>query len=160
MLAQQHFLAFDLNSRQGLGHRQDRRRRHGGRVSRQRHQARPLGVTMVEMNRIRSMLEEKRRELADQLDAVDRALAAVNGAGTPVAEARPAEPSVSAVLPRSVKPRRVLSDAHKEAISKGKRRARAAKGLAREMPDDSFVPAIRTRGDDQSPRLVKRPIQK
>ena len=110
------------------------------------------------------MLEEKRLELADQLDAVDRALAAVNGAGTPVAEVRPAEPSVSAVLPRSVKPRRVLSDAHKEAISTGKRRARAAKdaakGLAREMPDDSFVPAIRTRGDDQSPRLVKRPIQK
>ena len=125
---------------------------------------------MVEMNQIRSMLEEKRRELADQLDAVDRAIAALNSAGTPVAETRPAEPDVpaehtaSTVLPRRVKPRRVLSDSHKEAVTVGRRRARAAKdaakGLAREMPDDSFVPAIRTRGDSPSPRLVKQPIQK
>ena len=79
---------------------------------------------MVDMNRIRSMLAEKRRELADQLDAIDRAIAALNGAGTSVAETRP------------------------------------AKGLVREMPDDSFVPAIRTRGESQAPRLVKRPIQK
>ena len=119
---------------------------------------------MVEMNQIRSMLEEKRRELTDQLDAVNGAIAALDSAGTPVADAPPAELSVSSVLPKPVKPRRVLSDAHKGAISAGKRRARAAKdagkGLAREMPDAAFVPAIRTRGDDQSPRLVKRPIQK
>ncbi len=126
---------------------------------------------MVEMNRIRSLLEKKRRELADQLDAVDRAITALNSAGTPGAatETQPATPdvpaelTVSAVVPRSVKPRRTLSDAHKGAISAGKRRARAArdasKGLAREMPDDSFVPAIRTRDDSQSPRLVKQPTQ-
>ena len=125
------------------------------------------------MNQIRSTLEEKRRELADQLSAVDRAIAALSSAKTPVTETRPAEPdvesdvraevAVSAALPRPVEPRRVLSDAHKEAISAGKRRARAAKdvakGLAREVPDDSFVPAIRTRSNSQSPRLVKRPIQ-
>ena len=125
---------------------------------------------MVEMNRIRSLLEEKRQELADQLDAVDRAIAALSSARTPVTETRPAEPdvraelSVSAVLPKLVEPRRVLSDAHKAAISAGKRRARAAKdaakGLAREVPDDSYVPTIRTQGNRQSPRLVKRPIQK
>jgi len=125
---------------------------------------------MVEMNQIRSMLEEKRQELADQLNAVDRAIAALNSGSTPVTETRPAEPDVraelteSAVLPKPVEPRRVLSDAHKEAISVGKRKARAAKdvakGLAREVLDDSFVPAIRTRGNSQSPRLVKRPIQK
>ena len=125
---------------------------------------------MVEMNQIRSLLEEKRRELADQLDAIDRAIAALSSAATPDAETRPVEPDVpiehtaSAVLPRPVKARRVLSDAHKEAVSAGKRRARAAKdaakGLVREMPDDSFVPAIRTRGERQAPRLVKRPIQK
>ncbi len=124
---------------------------------------------MAEMNQIRSMLEEKRQELADQLNAVDRAIAALSSARTPVTKTRPAEPdvraelTVSAALPRPVEPRRVLSDAHKEAISAGKRRARAArdvaKGLARELPDDSFVPAIRTRGDSQLPRLVKRPIQ-
>ena len=124
---------------------------------------------MAEMNQIRSMLEENRQELADQLNAVDRAIAALSSARTPVTKTRPAEPdvraelTVSAALPRPVEPRRVLSDAHKEAISAGKRRARAArdvaKGLARELPDDSFVPAIRTRGDSQLPRLVKRPIQ-
>ena len=124
---------------------------------------------MAEMNQIRSMLEEKRQELADQLNAVDRAIAALSSARTPVTKTRPAEPdvraelTVSAALPRPVEPRRVLSDAHKEAISAGKRRTRAArdvaKGLARELPDDSFVSAIRTRGDSQLPRLVKRPIQ-
>ena len=75
-----------------------------------------------------------------------------------------AEHTASAVLPRAVKARRVLSDAHRESISTGKRRARAArdaaKGLVREMPDESFVPAIKTRGGNQEPRLVKRPIQK
>ncbi len=125
---------------------------------------------MVEVNRILSMLEERRRELLDQLDAIDRAIAALNIAGMPVAETRPAEPDVpaehtaSTVLPRRVKPSRVLSDSHKEAVTVGRRRARAAKdaakGLAREMPDDSFMPAIRTRGDSQPPRLVKRPIKK
>lgn len=114
---------------------------------------------MVETNHIRSLLEEKRRDLADQLNAVDRAIAALNGAADVTTE-HPA----SAEVPRVVKSRRVLSDAHKKAISTGKRRARAAKdaakGLAREMPDDSFVPAIGTRGGSQAPRLVKRPPQK
>jgi len=124
---------------------------------------------MAEMNQIRSMLEEKRQELADQLNAVDRAIAALDSARASVAETAPAEPDIrveladSAVLPRPVESRRVLSDAHKEAISAGKRRARAAKdaakGIAREVPDDSFVPAIKMRGTSQVPRLVKRPIQ-
>ncbi len=77
----------------------------------------------------------------------------------------PAEPATAAVRPTRVRPRRVLSDAHKHALTAGKRKAReaqdAAKGLAREMPADSFVPAIGTRrGDPQTPRLVKRPIKK
>lgn len=125
---------------------------------------------MADMNHIRSLLEEKRQELADQLDAIDRAIAALGSAAAPVADTGPEEldvpavPPANAVIPRAVKSRRVLSDAHKKAISAGKRKARAAKdaakGLAREMPDDSFVPAIKTRGKSQAPRLVKRPIQK
>lgn len=125
---------------------------------------------MVDTNQIRSLLEEKRRELADQLDAVDRAITALNRAGTPVVEPRPPEPDVPAEQTAStgrtkpVKPRRVLSEAHKDAVSAGKRRARAArdaaKGLVREMPDDSFVPAIKTRGESPTPRLVKRPVPK
>ena len=43
----------------------------------------------------------------------------------------------------------------------GRRKARQAKdaaaGHAREMPDDSFVPALAARGADQLPRLVKKP---
>ena len=112
---------------------------------------------MVEVDRILSMLGEKRQELADQLDAIDRAIADLTSTGASVAET----PSIVA---RPVKPRRVLSDAHKAAVSAGKRKALVAKdvakGLAREMPDDSFVPAIGTRGDSQPPRLVKRPIKK
>ena len=73
---------------------------------------------MVDTNQIRSLLEEKRRELADQLDAVDRAITALNRAGTPFVEPRPPEPDVpaeqtaSTVRTRPVKPRRVLSEAH------------------------------------------------
>ncbi|MSO83108.1 MAG: hypothetical protein EXQ53_07405 [Acidobacteria bacterium] len=123
------------------------------------------------------MLEAQRRELLDQLGAIDRALAALHSAGVAVEDPRPADPEVpsdevppdevpadktmSTVVPRRVKPRRVLSDSHKQALVVSTRKAReardAAKGLAREMPGDSFVPAIGTRGDRQPPRLVKRP---
>jgi hypothetical protein len=132
---------------------------------------------MVKLTRILSMLDEQRRELLDQLAAIDAAIAALENAGTgaggpagsAVAE-RPraglgvrADTAVSAVVPKRVKPKRVLSDAHKQALVIGKRKAReakdAAKGLAREMPDDSFVPAIGTPGENQAPRLVKRPIK-
>src|SRR5688572_8647535 len=116
------------------------------------------------------MLEGQRRELMDQLDAIDRAIAALGGAGTEAAEAHPAasdvaaEDTAGAVLARHVKARRVLTDAHKQALLAGKRRAReardVAKGIAREMPGDSFVPAIGTRGDRQPPRLVRRPVKK
>ena len=122
---------------------------------------------MVEVNRMLAMLKEHRQELQRRRDAVHKAIAVLAGALTPAAETPPAElnapagPAASAALSTRVQARRVQSDAHKEAVTAGKRRARAAreaaKGLAREMPDDSFVPAIRARGDSQSPRLVKRP---
>lgn len=116
------------------------------------------------------MLDEQRRELLDRLDAINRAIAALNSAGiavadTPLAEPDvPAEQTTTAVVPRRVKPKRVLSDSHKQSLVVGSRKAReareAAKGLAREMPDDSFAPAIGARGDRQLPRLVKQPIKK
>jgi hypothetical protein len=114
------------------------------------------------------MLEEQRRELLDQLDGIERAIAALGAAGIAAAEPRPAGSSVSVedtgtVQPRHVKARRVLTDAHKQALVAGKRRARAAqdvaKGIAREMPGDTFVPAIGTRGDRHPPRLVKTPVK-
>jgi hypothetical protein len=116
------------------------------------------------------LLAERRGRLLDQLAVVDKEMAALSGAGTPVPETRPAEPeapvapNASIALPQRVKPRRVMSDSHREAVAVGKRRAQIARdvadGLVREMPGDSFVPAIRTRGDNQPPRLVKRPTRK
>ena len=125
---------------------------------------------MATLKQIVHMLEEQRRELLDQLDGIDRAIAALGAAGIEAAEPRPAASSGSVediagtVQPRHVKARRVLTDAHKQALVAGKRRAReaqdVAKGLAREMLGDAFVPAIGTHGDRQPPRLVKTPVKK
>ena len=125
---------------------------------------------MATLKQIVRMLEQQRRELLDQVDGIDKAIAALGSAGIEAAEPRPAGSGVSAedtagpVQPRHVKARRVLTDAHKQALVAGKRRARqsrdVAKGIAREMPGDAFVPAIGTRGDRQPPRLVKTPVKK
>ena len=125
---------------------------------------------MAELNQIVSMLQEQRRELLCQLQAVDQAIAALGSAGADVTETAPVAPfaagdhAASAVLPRRVMSRRVLTDVHKQALVVGRRKARnareVAKGLAREMPDDAFVPAIRGRSDRQLPRLVKGPPAK
>ena len=102
---------------------------------------------MATVDRTVALLEERRRQLLDELDVVDKAIAAA-----------------TAVVAHRVAPRRVLSDVHKQALVVAKREARgahdAAKGLAREMLGDSFVPAIGRRGERQAPRLVKRPIKK
>jgi hypothetical protein len=126
---------------------------------------------LTTLKHIVRMLDEQRRELLDQLAAVDRAIAALGGGGTEAAAARPVaadvppEDSAGVVRPRQIKTRRMLSDSHKQALIAGRRRAREARdvatGLAREMPDDGFVPAIGTRkGERQPPRLVKRPVKK
>ena len=125
---------------------------------------------MATLKRIVRMLEAQRRQLLDQVDAIDKAITALGSAGTDVEEAHPAAPDAPAeqtagiVMPTHVKARRVLSESHKQALIAGKRRAREAKnvasGLAREMPDEGFVPAIGRRGDRQPPRLVKRTVKK
>ena len=125
---------------------------------------------MAAFRHIVRMLEGQRRELVDQLAAVDKAIAALNGTAPAGGDARPAQPDIptedppATELPRRVQQRRVLSDAHKQAMITGRRKAReaheVAKGLAREMPDEGFVPAIGVRGDRQVPRLIKKPIKK
>lgn len=127
-------------------------------------------VALATLKQIVRMLEGQRRELLEQIDGIDRAIAALGGAGAEAEEARPAaselpaEDTAGTVRPRHVRARRVLSDAHKQALIAGKRKAReahdVAKGLAREMPGDGFVPAIGTRGDRQAPRLIKGPVKK
>jgi hypothetical protein len=125
---------------------------------------------MAEFKQIVQMLEGQRRELVDQLAAVDKAIAALNGTAAAGGDARPAQPHIptedppATPLARRVKEKRVLSDAHRQAMLAGRRKTReahdVAKGLAREMPDEGFVPAIGVRGDRQVPRLIKKPIKK
>jgi hypothetical protein len=126
-------------------------------------------VTLATLKQIVRMLEERRRELLGQLGAIDRALAALGNAEAEATKARPTVPDVLAdpsgpVLPTQLKARRVLSDSHKQALVAGKRKAReaqdVARGLAREMPDEVFVPGIGTRGEPQPPRLVKKAVKK
>jgi hypothetical protein len=122
---------------------------------------------MTTWDQIRRDLDEQRRKLIDQLSAVDKAIAALAAIpeDEPAADAAEAtEPSDAGVLPRRVKPKRELTDAHKQKLVASSRRARevkdAAKGIARELEGDAFVPAIGRRGDGQPPRLVKRPARK
>ena len=112
---------------------------------------------MATLDRIRRDLEGQRRVLLDQLAAVDKAIAAL--ADIPEVQRRTDPP----VVPTRVKPKRELTDSHKQKLVASSRRARevkdAAKGIARELEDDSFVPAIGRRGASQPPRLVKRPAK-
>ena len=120
---------------------------------------------MGDLDRTARMLHAKREALLDQLDAIDRAIAARAGAGVTVANARERHTeaagagATSPVVPTRVKPPRVLSDEHRQALIEGGRKARhsrdAAAGRAREMPDSSpgLAPASKATG---LPRLVKR----
>jgi len=115
---------------------------------------------MVNLKSTVVILQAQRRELIEQLEAVDRAIAALTSAADDVEtnEGKTAEVAKDLVA-RTVKSRRVLSEAHKEAIIAGRRKSRAAKevaaGRAREMPEEGFVPAI-SAGRSEAPRLVKR----
>jgi hypothetical protein len=120
---------------------------------------------MADLNDAVRLLQAKRKELADELDAVDKALAALRGVGgagsAPRGEtpATPRETAPSVVLPTKLKPRRTLSDEHKRSLSEGRRKAHhskaAAAGLARELID--HAPALAaSSGDGRQPRLVKR----
>ena len=121
---------------------------------------------MTDLNDAVRLLQAKRKELADQLDAVDRALAAlspVSGGVTARPEenprAAPAQAS-STVVPTRLKPARTLSDEHKHALKEGRRKARhskdAAAGLARETINPSPRVAPASTVDGVQPRLVKR----
>lgn len=123
---------------------------------------------MVNLRSTVVILQAQRRELIEQLDAVDRAIAALTSAAdTETAEGKTAKAAkeapgdlVAQTVNTRVKPKRVLSDAHKEAIVAGRRKGRAAKevaaGRAREMPEEGFVPAIAANSGSDAPRLVKR----
>jgi hypothetical protein len=121
---------------------------------------------MVSLSDAVSLLRAKRKELSDQLDAVDEALAALGSPGIASAtrsEGNPQEAAgatVSESLPKRLRPPRVLSDEHRHALNEGRRKARhskeAAAGRAREMPDPRPGLAPASSADGRRPRLVKR----
>ena len=115
---------------------------------------------MVDLKDAVSLLQAKRKELTDQLDAVDKALAALSGTGgngTVAAERHSERPEHlgGTIVPTKVKAARTLSDDHRHALNEGRRKARhskeAAAGFARELPDP-----LPTRTAERQPRLVKR----
>ena len=121
---------------------------------------------MVNLSDAVRLLRAQRKELSDQLDAVDRALAALGepcgvprtgSAGNPLAAAGE---TVTEVLPTRLKPPRKLSDEHRHALKEGRRKARhsieVAAGHAREMSDPRPGLALASSGDDRRPRLVKQ----
>jgi len=120
---------------------------------------------MVNLSDAVSVLRVKRKQLSDQLDAIDQTLAAMvaSGASTTRSEANPQETAgvtVSEVPPTRLKPPRTLSDEHRHALKEGRRKARhskeAAAGRAREMADPWPGLAPASSADGRGPRLVKQ----
>src|SRR6185295_6792426 len=104
---------------------------------------------MVDLKDAVSLLRAKRKELIDQLEAVDKALSVLSDVAGPVTMAPEPNPPeaperMNTVLPTRINPRRTLSDEHKHALKEGRRKAHhskaAAAGLARELSD--HAPAL------------------
>jgi hypothetical protein len=121
---------------------------------------------MVDLHDAVSLLKAKRKELADELNAVDNALAALAGVAGDDSETpektpeAPTETDAGSVVPTRLTPRRTLSDEHKHALNEGRRKARhskaAAAGHARELSDQPPALAPASSADGRPPRLVKR----
>ena len=119
---------------------------------------------MVNLSDAVRLLRAQRKELSDQLDAVDKALAAL---GEPRGVPRTgsegsqtaAEETVTEVLLTRLKPPRRLSDEHSHALKEGRRKAHHSKevaaGRAREMSEPRPGLALAPGADDPRPRLVK-----
>jgi len=121
---------------------------------------------MVNLGDVVKLLRAQRNELSDQLDAVDKALAALSepfGVPRTSSEENPqeaAEETVTEVLPTKLKPPRKLSDEHRHALREGRRKAHHSKevvaGRAREMSDPRPGLASGSSSTDRHPRLVKQ----
>ena len=121
---------------------------------------------MVNLSDAVRLLRAQRKELSDQLDAVDKALAALGeprGAATTGSDGNPqgtAGETVTEVLPTRLTPPRKLSDEHRHALKEGRRKAHHSKevaaGRAREASDPRPGLALASSADDQRPRLVKQ----
>ena len=121
---------------------------------------------MVNLSDAVRLLRAHRKELSDQLDAVDKALAALGEPSRDLRTASEGNPqgapgeTVTEVLPTRLKPSRKLSDEHRHALKEGRRKARHSKdvaaGHAREVSDPRPSLALSSSADDRRPRLVKQ----
>jgi hypothetical protein len=121
---------------------------------------------MVNLSDAVRLLRAHRKELSDQLDAVDKALAALgepHGVPRTDSEGNPqggAGETVTEVLPTRLKPPRKLSDEHRHALKEGRRKARHSKevaaGRAREISEPHPGLTVASSADDRRPRLVKQ----
>jgi len=99
---------------------------------------------------INALLAE-RETLVNQIAAIDSALVILGGSA-PIEMSKPMPP----VEVTRVRPKRVLSDAHKAALVEGRRKARLDKRIAAGRPDEPVeIPALAARVNE-TPRLVKR----
>ena len=121
---------------------------------------------MVNLSDAVRLLRAHRQELSDQLDAVDKGLAAlgeprgVPRTGSEGNSQVAAGETVTEALPTRLKPPRKLSDEHRHALKEGRRKASHSKdvaaGRAREMSDPHPGLASALLADDRRPRLVKQ----
>jgi hypothetical protein len=121
---------------------------------------------MINLEPTIQMLRDKRVELVRQISAIDSAIrtlsddqiaaaAHAGGAQRETETSLQTVPSPSAVVP--VRPQRVLTEAHKQALVEGRRRAREAKRLtALGLASPPSQPE-KSSAFDLTPRLVKRP---
>ena len=115
-------------------------------------------VTAVNSDRTANLLRAKREAGLEQLNIVDRALAALTTAAIMAANALelPTEETTSPVLPTRVTPRRVLSDEHRQALTEGRREARHFKDAAADLARETLDPTPGLTPASTATRLVKR----
>jgi hypothetical protein len=107
------------------------------------------------------MLHAKRRELLNQVDAIDTALAALATAGITVVNPPEPQPEAadevtSPVVPTRIKARRVLSDEHRQALLDGRRIARHKRAVDEGRAREPLAPSPAPSQAAGLPRLVKR----
>jgi hypothetical protein len=108
------------------------------------------------------MLEEHRIQLVEQLDAINRAIAALKGTDRAGARAKPltvAAPATPAAGRVPTRRRRhiTLSEEHKRKLVEGRRRAREARAVLA-TASDSEVPSNAGWKGDGPPRLIKNEL--
>ncbi len=124
---------------------------------------RAKGGIMADFSATISTLQQQRRELLDQVAAIDRAIAALSGTDRPYRSAArmeaPAAPPEGRAR-RAKKRTFVLSEEHKRKLIEGQQRAREKRLVAEHAEAaDAPGPATAAWTGSGAPRLVKPPVE-